>query len=88
MLLSAAPFTAAIFLTALILPVTAFMAWMGMRLQSKISILLCILALVASPMSFVDLLELRLFVTWLCICLPLILAGFYAGSRDHSRPSA
>lgn len=84
-LLSMAPFTAAIFLTALLLPMAAFTAWKRALLPSAISALLCVLAFFASPMTLLDLLGLKPFVSWLFLCLVAVAAGFYVGSRPRNQ---
>ena len=84
-LLSMAPFTAAIFLTALLLPMAAFTAWKRALLPSAITVLLCILAFFGSPITLPDLLGLKPFVTWLFLCIVAVAAGFYLGSRPYNQ---
>ena len=84
-LLSIAPFTAAIFLTALLLPMAAFTAWKRALLPSAITVLLCVLAFFASPITLPDLLGLKPFVSWLFLCLVAVASGFYVGSRPRNQ---
>ena len=85
MLLSMAPFTPAIFLTALLLPVAALTAWKRALLPSAITALLCLSAFFASPMTLPDLLGLKPFAAWLFLCLVAVAVGFYVGSRPGNQ---
>lgn len=81
--LSIAPFTPAIYLTALLLPLAAFTAWKRALLPSAITVLLFVLAFLASPGTSFDLLGLTPVVAWLVLCLVAVVLGFYFGSRPR-----
>lgn len=86
--LSLAPFTAAVFSTALLLPIAAFTAWNRALLPSAITVLQCVLAFFVSPLTLSDLLEFKPLMAWLFICLVAVAAGFYVGSRSRDQATA
>ena len=67
-LLGAAPFTPAIFLIALLLPVAALAAWHGAVFAGLLSSLLCMFAFVISPLPMSQLIEWPFAIAWLVLC--------------------
>ena len=67
-LLGAAPFTPAILLIALLLPVAAFVAWHGAVVAGLLSFLLCMFAFVISPLPMSQLIEWPFAIAWLALC--------------------
>ena len=67
-LLGAAPFTPAIFLVAILLPVAALVAWRGAVVAGLLSLLLCMFALAISPLSMDDFIKVPFAVVWLQLC--------------------
>ena len=67
-LLGAAPFTPAILLIALLLPVAAFVAWHGAVVAGLLSFLLCMFAFALSPLPMSQLIEWPFAIAWLVLC--------------------
>ena len=80
-LLGAAPFTPAIFLVALLLPVAALVAWHGAVVAGFLSFLFCMLAFALSPLPMTQLIEWPFAVAWLGFCLVAVALGTVHGIR-------
>lgn len=87
-LLGAAPFTPAIFLVALLLPVAALVAWRGAVVAGLLSFLLCVFAFAISPLPMAQLIKWPLAVAWLGLCLVAIVLGVFHGIRTNSKRHA
>ena len=87
-LLGVAPFTPAIFLVALLLPVAALVAWHGAVVASLVSFLLCIAAFAISPLPTSQLVKWPLAVEWLGLCLVAVVLGAVHGIRINSKRGA
>ena len=87
-LLGAAPFTPAIFLVTLLLPITAFVAWRGAVVVGLLSFLLCILAFAISPLPMTQLIKWPFAVAWLNLCLVAVVLGTVHGIRMGSKRCA
>jgi hypothetical protein len=74
-LLGFAPFTPAILLVAVLLPLAALVVWSGATLAGLVSAMLCVLALVISPLQMVQLVQWPWALAWLVACLLAVIAG-------------
>jgi hypothetical protein len=74
-LLGFAPFTPAILLVALLLPLAALVAWCGATGAGLVSAVLCVLALVISPLQMAQLVQWPWALAWLVVCLLAVMAG-------------
>lgn len=79
--LSFAPFTPAVLLTALLLPLAAVTAWRGAVLPSAIVAVLCASALVASPVVILDTPNSFVLVMLLSCGFLAVSAGLFNGWR-------
>jgi hypothetical protein len=86
-LLGAAPFTPAILLVAILLPIAAIVTWRGATVAGGLSLLLCIAALAVSPVNMADLLNWPLSVAWLGLCSCAVLWGIVHNGHGGNRPS-
>ena len=84
-LLGAAPFTPAIFLVAILLPVAALVAWRGAFVAGLVSLLLCMFALVISPLPMGDLIKVPFAIVWLVLCSVAVILGAVHGIRINSK---
>ena len=84
-LLGAAPFTPAIFLVALLLPVAALVAWRGAVVTGLLSFLLCMFAFAISPLPMTQLIKWPFAVAWLVLCSFAVILGAVHGVRISSR---
>jgi hypothetical protein len=82
-LLGAAPFTPAILLIAFLLPTAAFVSWRGAIFEGLLSLLLCIIALIISPLRIVDLFESSFAVAWLIFCSAVVVFGAVRQSKSR-----
>lgn len=80
-LLGVAPFTPAIFLVTLLLPIAAFVAWRGVIVAGLLSFLLCIFAFTISPLPVTQLIKWPFAVAWLSLCLVAVVLGTIHGIR-------
>ena len=80
-LLGAAPFTPAIFLVALLLPIAALVAWHGAIVAGLLSFLLCTFAFAISPLPMSQLIEWPFAVAWLVLCLFAVILSAVRGVR-------
>lgn len=87
-LLGAAPFTPAIYLVAVLLPVVALLAWHGAMVTGLLSFFLCLLAFAASPLPIKQLVKMPFAVGWLSLCLIAVLAGVVHGLRSRKKRAA
>ena len=84
-LLGAAPFTPAIFLVTLLLPVAALVAWGGAVVAGLLSFLLCMLAFAISPLPMTQLIQWPFAMAWLVLCSFAVVLGAVHGVRISSR---
>ena len=84
-LLGAAPFTPAIFLVTLLLPVAALAAWRGAVVAGLLSFLLCMVAFALSPLPMTQLIKWPFAVAWLVLCSFAVILGAVHGVRISSR---
>lgn len=84
-LLGAAPFTPAIFLVALLLPVAALVAWHGAVVTGLLSFLLCMFAFAINPLPMTQLIKWPFAVVWLVLCSLAVILGAVHGVRISSR---
>ena len=87
-LLGAAPFTPAIYVLALLLPVAALVAWRGAVVTGLLSFLLCIFAFVISPLPMAQLIKWPFAVAWLVLCSFAVTLGAVHGVRISNRRDA
>lgn len=87
-LLSAAPFTPAVFLVVLLLPAAAVLAWQGSAIAGLLSFASCVLAFVVSPLQVSQLLQWPTVVMWLVISSLAVFAGVInvalSGRKEHA----
>jgi hypothetical protein len=87
-LLGAAPFTPAIFLVALLLPVAALVAWRGAVVAGLLSFLLCMFAFAISPLPMSQLIKWPFAVAWLVLCLLAVILSAVHGVRIRGKRDA
>lgn len=87
-LLSAAPFTPALFLIALLLPAAVVLAWRGASVAGLLSLAFCALAFVLSPLRVVQLLEWPAFVGWVSFTSLAVIAGIISTVRSERKSHA
>ena len=80
-LLGAAPFTPAIFLVAILLPVAALLAWCGAVVAGLLSFLLCVFAFAISPILMDDLIKVPFGILWLVFCSVAVILSAVHGVR-------
>lgn len=86
--LGAAPFTPAIFLVAILLPVAALVAWRGAVGAGLLSLLLCMFALAISPLSMDGLFKAPFAIVWLMLWSAAVILGAVHGIRNSSKQYA
>ena len=84
-LLGAAPFTPAILLIAILLPVAALVAWRGAVVAGSLSFLLCVFAFAISPMSMDDLIKVPFAIVWLVLCSIAVILSAVHGVRTSAK---
>ena len=86
--LGAAPFTPAIFLVALLLPVAALVAWRGAVVTGLLSFLLCMFAVAISPLPMTQLIQWPFAMAWLVLCSFAVVLAAVHGVGIRSRRDA
>lgn len=85
-LLGFAPFTPAILLVAVLLPLAALVVWCGATVAGLVTAVLCVLALVISPLQIAQLLQWPWALAWLVACLLAVMAGAIRNLACIHRP--
>ena len=84
-LLGAAPFTPAIFLVALLLPIAALVAWCGAVVAGLLSFFLCMFAYAISPLPMSQLIKWPFTIAWLVLCSFAVILGAVHGVRIRDK---
>ena len=84
-LLGVAPFTPAIFLVALLLPVAALVAWHGAVVAGLLSFMLCMFAFAISPLPMSQLIKWPFAVAWLVLCSFAVILSAVHGVRIRAK---